>query len=135
MALVFGALDLRWVDDWDQCNREGKIIHQLTTEGSFSRERLHAELGEQREIRRARAGDGGDRVQRGLRQPHNTAEMRQHFLRQVEVLVSCVCAGADAGDALVHRRRRVRHRANDGHVLSQMLLDLACGHRRGKTSD
>jgi len=34
------------VDDWDQCNREGKIIHQLTTAGRFSRERLHAELGQ-----------------------------------------------------------------------------------------
>jgi ornithine cyclodeaminase len=34
------------VDDWDQCNREGKVIHQLTSEGRFSREQLHAELGE-----------------------------------------------------------------------------------------
>ena len=25
------------VDDWDQCNREGKVIHKLTTEGKFSR--------------------------------------------------------------------------------------------------
>jgi 2,3-diaminopropionate biosynthesis protein SbnB len=43
---VFLAADKVVVDDWDQCNREGKIIHQLTTEGSFSRERLHAELGQ-----------------------------------------------------------------------------------------
>jgi len=42
----FLSADKVVVDDWDQCNREGKVIHQLTTEGSFSRERLHAELGE-----------------------------------------------------------------------------------------
>jgi N-[(2S)-2-amino-2-carboxyethyl]-L-glutamate dehydrogenase len=43
---VFLSADKVVVDDWDQCNREGKVIHQLTTEGSFSRERLHAELGQ-----------------------------------------------------------------------------------------
>jgi 2,3-diaminopropionate biosynthesis protein SbnB len=43
---VFLSADKVVVDDWDQCNREGKIIHQLTTEGSFSKERLHAELGQ-----------------------------------------------------------------------------------------
>ena len=43
---VFLSADKVVVDDWDQCNREGKVLHQLTTEGSFSRERLHAELGE-----------------------------------------------------------------------------------------
>jgi N-[(2S)-2-amino-2-carboxyethyl]-L-glutamate dehydrogenase len=43
---VFISADKVVVDDWDQCNREGKIIHQLTIEGSFSRERLHAELGQ-----------------------------------------------------------------------------------------
>jgi ornithine cyclodeaminase len=43
---VFLSADKVVVDDWDQCNREGKVIHQLTTEGSFSRGRLHAELGE-----------------------------------------------------------------------------------------
>ncbi|CAH1197621.1 N-((2S)-2-amino-2-carboxyethyl)-L-glutamate dehydrogenase [Paenibacillus plantiphilus] len=34
------------VDDWDQSNREKKIINQLVLEGSFSREQLYAELGE-----------------------------------------------------------------------------------------
>ncbi|GAA2360103.1 N-[(2S)-2-amino-2-carboxyethyl]-L-glutamate dehydrogenase SbnB [Saccharopolyspora halophila] len=34
------------VDDWEQSNREKKIINQLVLEGSFSREQLHAELGE-----------------------------------------------------------------------------------------
>jgi ornithine cyclodeaminase/alanine dehydrogenase-like protein (mu-crystallin family) len=34
------------VDDWDQCNREKKVIHQLVLEGQFSRDQLHAELGE-----------------------------------------------------------------------------------------
>ena len=43
---VFLSADKVVVDDWDQCNREGKVIHQLTTEGSFSREKLHAELGQ-----------------------------------------------------------------------------------------
>ncbi|HEV8628403.1 MAG TPA: 2,3-diaminopropionate biosynthesis protein SbnB [Acidimicrobiia bacterium] len=43
---VFLSADKVVVDDWDQCNREGKVIHQLTTDGSFSREQLHAELGE-----------------------------------------------------------------------------------------
>jgi ornithine cyclodeaminase len=43
---VFLQVDKVVVDDWNQCNREKKIIHQLTTEGRFSREQLHAELGE-----------------------------------------------------------------------------------------
>ena len=43
---VFLSADKVVVDDWDQCNREGKVIHQLTTEGSFSKEQLHAELGQ-----------------------------------------------------------------------------------------
>ena len=43
---VFLSADKVVVDDWEQCNREGKVIHQLTTEGSFSKERLHAELGQ-----------------------------------------------------------------------------------------
>jgi ornithine cyclodeaminase len=34
------------VDDWEQCNREKKIINQLVLEGRFSREQLYAELGE-----------------------------------------------------------------------------------------
>lgn len=43
---VFLSADKVVVDDWEQCNREGKVIHQLTTEGSFSKQRLHAELGQ-----------------------------------------------------------------------------------------
>ena len=43
---VFLNADKVVVDDWDQCNREGKPIHRLTQAGVFSRERLHAELGE-----------------------------------------------------------------------------------------
>ncbi|KIQ78191.1 ornithine cyclodeaminase [Bacillus sp. L_1B0_8] len=34
------------VDDWDQANREKKIINQLVEEGKFSRDMLYAELGE-----------------------------------------------------------------------------------------
>jgi ornithine cyclodeaminase len=43
---VFLGADKVIVDDWDQCNREGKILHQLTQEGVFSRKDLHAELSE-----------------------------------------------------------------------------------------
>lgn len=43
---VFLQADKVVVDDWDQCNREKKVIHQLVLEGRFSREQLHAELGE-----------------------------------------------------------------------------------------
>lgn len=43
---VFLKADKVVVDDWDQCNREKKVINQLVEEGSFSRERLHAEIGE-----------------------------------------------------------------------------------------
>lgn len=43
---VFLEVDKVVVDDWDQCNREKKVIHQLVQQGVFSRERLHAELGE-----------------------------------------------------------------------------------------
>ncbi|MGN7470597.1 2,3-diaminopropionate biosynthesis protein SbnB [Brevibacillus sp. SAFN-007a] len=43
---VFLQADKVVVDDWDQSNREKKVINQLVLEGSFSREQLHAELGE-----------------------------------------------------------------------------------------
>jgi N-[(2S)-2-amino-2-carboxyethyl]-L-glutamate dehydrogenase len=43
---VFLKVDKVVVDDWDQCNREKKIINQLVEEGTFSREKLHAEIGE-----------------------------------------------------------------------------------------
>jgi ornithine cyclodeaminase len=43
---VYEKADKVIVDDWDQSNREKKIINQLVLEGRFSRERLHAELGE-----------------------------------------------------------------------------------------
>jgi ornithine cyclodeaminase len=43
---VFCKADKVVVDDWDQCNREKKVIHQLVQAGQFSREQLHAELGE-----------------------------------------------------------------------------------------
>ncbi|MDI2031419.1 2,3-diaminopropionate biosynthesis protein SbnB [Saccharopolyspora sp. TS4A08] len=43
---VFLKADKVVVDDWEQSNREKKIINQLVLEGSFFREQLHAELGE-----------------------------------------------------------------------------------------
>lgn len=43
---VFLKADKVVVDDWDQSNREKKVINQLVLEGKFSRDQLHAELGE-----------------------------------------------------------------------------------------
>ncbi|RAM63692.1 ornithine cyclodeaminase [Herbaspirillum rubrisubalbicans] len=43
---VYEQADKVVVDDWDQSNREKKIINQLVLEGRFSRAQLHAELGE-----------------------------------------------------------------------------------------
>lgn len=43
---VFLKADKVVVDDWEQSNRDKKIINQLVLEGRFSREQLHAELGE-----------------------------------------------------------------------------------------
>lgn len=43
---VYERADKVVVDDWDQSNREKKIINQLVIEGRFSREQLHAELGQ-----------------------------------------------------------------------------------------
>lgn len=43
---VFLKVDKVVVDDWDQSNREKKVINQLVEAGLFSRQRLHAELGE-----------------------------------------------------------------------------------------
>lgn len=43
---AFLRADKLVVDDWDQCNREGKIIHQLVQEGRLTRTDLHAQLGE-----------------------------------------------------------------------------------------
>lgn len=43
---VFLKADKVVVDDWDQSNREKKVINLLVEEGLFSREQLHAELGE-----------------------------------------------------------------------------------------
>ncbi len=43
---VFLKVEKLVVDDWDQCNREKKVIHQLVEAGLFRRQQLHAELGE-----------------------------------------------------------------------------------------
>ncbi|KPC73902.1 ornithine cyclodeaminase [Thermoactinomyces vulgaris] len=43
---VYLQADKVVVDDWEQSNREKKVINQLVLEGRFSREQLHAELGE-----------------------------------------------------------------------------------------
>ncbi|MGN6189802.1 MAG: 2,3-diaminopropionate biosynthesis protein SbnB [Conexibacter sp.] len=51
---AFVQVDKLVVDDWDQCNREGKTIHQLVLAGRLAREDLHAELGDV--VRGARPG-------------------------------------------------------------------------------
>ncbi|WP_445116085.1 2,3-diaminopropionate biosynthesis protein SbnB [Acinetobacter sp. WZC-1] len=43
---VFLKVDKVIVDDWDQSNREKKVINVLVEQGLFSREKLYAELGE-----------------------------------------------------------------------------------------
>lgn len=43
---AFPKVDKLVVDDWDQCNREGKAIHRLTQQGRLSWADLHAELGQ-----------------------------------------------------------------------------------------
>ncbi len=43
---VFLRADKVLVDDWDQSNREKKVINQLVESGQFSKEKLYAELGE-----------------------------------------------------------------------------------------
>jgi N-[(2S)-2-amino-2-carboxyethyl]-L-glutamate dehydrogenase len=51
---AYVRVDKLVVDDWDQCNREGKTLHTLVQEGRYSRDRLHAELGDV--VRGARPG-------------------------------------------------------------------------------
>lgn len=43
---VYLQADKVIVDDWEQSNREKKVLNQLVLEGRFSREQLYAELGE-----------------------------------------------------------------------------------------
>lgn len=43
---VFLSADKVVVDDFDQCNREEKLLHRLTQAGRFCRAQVHAELGE-----------------------------------------------------------------------------------------
>ena len=62
---------------------------------------------------------------------HDAAEVQQHLLGEREVLVARVRAGADAGHALVHGRRRVRHRAHDRHAVGDPRLDVR-GRDRGR---
>ena len=53
------------------------------------------------------------------------AEVAEHVLGEREMRVVGVRAGADAGHPLLHRGRRVRHRADDGDVAAEVRLDLA----------
>jgi ornithine cyclodeaminase len=43
---LFLSADKVVVDDFDQCNREEKLLHRLNRAGRFRREQVHAELGE-----------------------------------------------------------------------------------------
>ncbi len=49
--------------------------------------------------------------------------MRQGFLGQRDVRIIGVRTGAEPGDPLVHDRRRIRHRADDGHARGESRLD------------
>ena len=51
------------------------------------------------------------------------------------MLVVGVRAGADAGDALVHERGRIRHRAHDRHAGREARLDLRGRDRGGDRED
>ena len=59
----------------------------------------------------------------------------QHVFRQREVLVAGMRAGADARHALVHDRRRVRHRPHDGHAVGDARLDVRGRDRRRDRED
>ncbi|OLE30223.1 MAG: hypothetical protein AUG43_03985 [Actinobacteria bacterium 13_1_20CM_3_68_10] len=89
--------------------------------------RLDHRLGQEREVRRAGAGDRRDGVHVRLGHADDGAEMQEGFLGQGEVWLVRVGARAHACDPLMHDRRRVRHRAHDGNALRQALLD-----RRGR---
>lgn len=43
---LFLSADKVVVDDFEQCNREEKLLHRLTQAGRFCRDQVHAELGE-----------------------------------------------------------------------------------------
>src|SRR5262249_33215690 len=43
---LFLSADKVVVDDFDQCNREEKLLHRLVQAGRFTRAQVHAELGE-----------------------------------------------------------------------------------------
>ena len=61
----------------------------------------------------------------------DAADVTQHLVGHREVVVACVRACAEPGDALVDRRGRVRHRAQDGHAVGEVPLDLR-GRDRGR---
>jgi 2,3-diaminopropionate biosynthesis protein SbnB len=43
---LFLSFDKIVVDSFDDCNREDKLLHRLVQKGAFSRDRVHAEIGE-----------------------------------------------------------------------------------------
>jgi len=51
-----------------------------------------------------------------------------NLFRHRQVLVAGMRARAEPGDALVHGRGRVRHRAQHWHAVAQVLLDLRGRH-------
>ena len=65
-----------------------------------------------------------------LRHAHDRADVGEHLLGERQVRVVGVGARADAGHALVHRRRRVRHRAHDRDALCEVRLDRRRRDRR-----
>ena len=92
---------------------------------------LDHRLGEQREVRGARARDRGDRVHVALRHLDHRAEVAERFLGQAQMLVARVRACTDARDAFVDGCRPVRHRAHDGNAVGDLALDRG-GRDRGR---
>ncbi len=43
---LFLSFDKIVVDSFDDCNREEKLLHRLVQKGAFSKERVHAEIGQ-----------------------------------------------------------------------------------------
>ena len=84
-------------------------------------------LGQQGEVGRARARDGGDRVEVILRHHDHPPDVAQDLGGELEMSLIGVATGRDPGHALVHHRRGVGHGADNGHRLGQPRLDKACG--------
>ena len=85
---------------------------------------LDHRLGEQREVRGARAGDGGDGVHVALGHATTRPRCERHSSASARLLLAGVASRADAGDALVDDGGRVRHRAHDRHLRAEVRRSI-----------